>query len=46
VFERISKRAPVDLGRPASELIHEERAARCGPPFAHAVTTHLGVPVL
>ncbi len=28
VFERIQARRPVKLGRPAAELIHEERAAR------------------
>ena len=28
VFERIAKRSPVDLGRPAAELIREERRAR------------------
>jgi hypothetical protein len=28
VFQRISARPPVTLGRPAAELIHEERAAR------------------
>lgn len=28
VFERISGRAPVRLGRRAAELIHEERAGR------------------
>jgi hypothetical protein len=28
VFERISARPPVELGRSAAELIHEERAAR------------------
>ncbi|HEX6202214.1 MAG TPA: antitoxin [Thermoanaerobaculia bacterium] len=26
VFERLRRREPVDLGRPAAELIHEERA--------------------
>ncbi len=30
VFARIATRAPVDLGRPAAELIHEERQARKG----------------
>lgn len=28
VFDRIEARRPVKLGRPAAELIHEERAAR------------------
>jgi antitoxin FitA len=28
VFDRISARPPVQLGRPAVELIHEERASR------------------
>lgn len=28
VFERIARRAPVDLGRPAAELLREERGAR------------------
>lgn len=28
VFERIAKRAPTKLGRPAADLIREERAAR------------------
>jgi antitoxin FitA len=28
VFQRISARPPVKLGRPAAELIHEERTAR------------------
>ena len=28
VFERVSRRAPVDLGRPAADLIREERANR------------------
>jgi plasmid stability protein len=28
VFERIRKRAPVDLGRPAAEIIREERRER------------------
>lgn len=30
VFERIRRSAPVDLGRPAAELIREERATRGG----------------
>lgn len=30
VFERIAKRSPVDLGRPAAELIREERQTRKG----------------
>jgi antitoxin FitA len=28
VFRRLSTRPPVKLGRPAAELIHEERTAR------------------
>jgi hypothetical protein len=28
VFERLRQREPIDLGRPASALIHEERAER------------------
>jgi hypothetical protein len=28
VFARVEKREPVDLGRPAAELIHEARAER------------------
>jgi plasmid stability protein len=28
VFARVASHEPVDLGRPAAELIHEERAAR------------------
>lgn len=28
VFERISRRTPVDLGQPAAELIREERQGR------------------
>lgn len=28
VFERIARRTPVDLGRPAAELIREERKSR------------------
>ena len=28
VFARVASREPVDLGRPAAELIHEERARR------------------
>jgi plasmid stability protein len=28
VFERIGRRAPVDLGKPAAELIKEERISR------------------
>jgi hypothetical protein len=28
VFARLASHEPVDLGRPAAELIHEERAAR------------------
>jgi plasmid stability protein len=30
VFDRVAKRSPVDLGRPASELIREERQTRKG----------------
>jgi hypothetical protein len=29
VFERIRRHPPVDLGRPAADLIREERHARC-----------------
>jgi hypothetical protein len=28
VFDRIERRAPVNLGRPAADLVREERAAR------------------
>jgi len=28
VFDRIEARSPVDLGRPAAALVHEERGAR------------------
>lgn len=28
VFDRIAKRTPVDLGRPAADVIHQERAER------------------
>jgi hypothetical protein len=28
VFERVARRSPVRLGRPAAELIREERSAR------------------
>ena len=28
VFERVARRTPVDLGKPAAELLREERAAR------------------
>jgi len=28
VFDRIAERAPVNLGRPAAEFIHEERRRR------------------
>ncbi|MBI2401744.1 MAG: hypothetical protein HYV20_03185 [Gemmatimonadetes bacterium] len=31
VFARVAKRAPVSLGRPAAELIREERHARTVP---------------
>lgn len=31
VFSRVAKRRPVDLGRPAAELIREERQTRTAP---------------